>query len=201
MILIAQYSVISHLTHTHAVYAHICTHTQTHNSLLPRHLHTSYPHAPRATHTFRHTHPHSSPLRLFVFTSHPCFLLNLHSYQSLYCFCSIVLGKVICHDLCGHRNFFSPRMGCLDGAFCVRTAGAASIFAAALSVYESSRYCTPWRKRGELCRLHTVKNEHCMILQNGCQLVPHRVFVQLTSWLCHVSVVSIINTEYAQSKT
>lgn len=99
MILIAKHYLISHLTHIHTITSlDICTQVT---------------HMPQQTHTHTHiqtytpTHMHSPPLWLFVFIFQPCFLLNLHSYQSLYCFCSIVLGKVICHDLCGHMNSFS----------------------------------------------------------------------------------------------
>lgn len=43
--------------------------------------------------------------------SHLCFHLNLHRYQSPYCFCCFVSGKVICHDLFGQRNCFSSEDG------------------------------------------------------------------------------------------
>lgn len=71
---------------------------------------------------------------------------------------------------------------------CSCTAGAAFIFAGTLSVYESCRYCTPWRELGELCRLRAITNKHCILLHNGNQ----RVLYQLTSWLYRVSFPSIM---------
>lgn len=87
-----------------ATHTSVHTHTLECPPLTPSYtLPTVLTYPESCTHTHLDTQTHNPPSWLFVFIFHLCFLLNLHSYQSLYCFCS----KVICHNLCGHRNSFS----------------------------------------------------------------------------------------------
>lgn len=188
MILIAQYSVISHLTHTYTIYAH--THTNTHTIASSPHTCTQASHSPSHAHRATHTVPLGDFLFLF-FTST---LTVIKAYIASAPLSRAKWFVMICVDI----GILFPLWKCsLDSAFScgsVRTAGAAFVFATTLSVYKSGKYCTPWRELGELCRLHPVKNKYCMLLHNGNQPGPHHfiVFVQLTSWLYHVSVLSII---------
>lgn len=84
-----------------------CSHKPTVLSAL-----TSAHNMPIEPHSDILTHTHRSPSVTFLLLfSHLCFHLNLHSYQSPYCFCCFVSGKVICHDLFGQRNCFSSEDG------------------------------------------------------------------------------------------
>lgn len=148
-----------HLTHTHTVYVL----TRTHGPLPQTPAH-KLPTCPKK-HTHTHLNIHTVRLcDIFVIIFHLCFHLNLHSYQSLYCFRFIVLGKVICHDLCGHRNCFSSVDG--QSRQCVlqrqRSYSWGHLYFCSHS-FSLQKQQILYTLEGNWRAVHTVKIEHCMV--------------------------------------
>lgn len=127
------------------------------------------------THTFIHT------VRLcdiFVIIFHLCFHLNLHSYQSLYCFCFIVLGKVICHDLCGHRNCFSSVDGqSRHSAYCSgeRSYSWGHLYFCSHS-FSLQKQQILYTLEGNWRAVHAVKLEHCVVWHHRCHVCSHKIY-------------------------